>query len=80
MLHALGSCSASAVLIEQLNTYAIIAVQDPHNLDEYLERNIFLPDINNEGEDKNADYADNLAALKRLVLFRFEDDTTGWYC
>jgi hypothetical protein len=52
-------------------------LQDPLQIDSYLRYNIFLPDINNEREDKNANYADNLAALQRLVLFRFEEDTTG---
>jgi palmitoyl-protein thioesterase len=50
--------------------------KDPLQIDSYLRYNIFLPDINNEREDKNANYADNLAALQRLVLFRFEEDTT----
>ena len=55
----------------------MLLLQDPGNLDEYLSSNIFLPDINNEHEDKKAQYADNLASLQRLVLYRFEDDTTG---
>ena len=50
--------------------------QDPYNLDGYLAANLFLPDINNELPAKNATYAVNLAALDRLVLFRFEDDWT----
>ncbi len=50
--------------------------QDPFRLDEYLTANPFLPDINNEGTSKNATYADNLASLKRLVLYRFEDEYT----
>jgi hypothetical protein len=51
--------------------------QDPNNLEAYLQNNIFLPDINNEREDKDSTYADNLASLTRLVLYRFEEDTTG---
>lgn len=54
-----------------------ICLQDPLQLDAYLASNIFLADINNERENKQPRYADNLAALQRLVLFRFEDDTTG---
>eukprot|EP00879_Flechtneria_rotunda_P001889 GHRR01002061.1.p1 GENE.GHRR01002061.1~~GHRR01002061.1.p1 ORF type:complete len:340 (+),score=89.70 GHRR01002061.1:195-1214(+) len=50
--------------------------KDPCNLGAYLANNIFLPDINNEHEDKNDLYADNLASVKRLVLFRFDNDTT----
>jgi hypothetical protein len=52
-------------------------LQDPLQIDSYLLYNIFLPDINNERDDKNTNYADNLAALQRLVLFRFDEDTTG---
>jgi palmitoyl-protein thioesterase len=51
--------------------------QDPQNLDAYIRNNIFLPDINNEKEDKSPQYADNLASLQRLVLYRFDEDTTG---
>eukprot|EP00882_Tetradesmus_deserticola_P020922 GHRQ01022612.1.p1 GENE.GHRQ01022612.1~~GHRQ01022612.1.p1 ORF type:complete len:107 (-),score=29.14 GHRQ01022612.1:1266-1586(-) len=52
-------------------------LQDPLQLGAYLRYNIFLPDINNERDVKNSKYADNLAALQRLVLFRFDHDTTG---
>ena len=45
-------------------------------MDDYLASNIFLPDINNEREVKNATYADNLASLERLVLYRFEKEYT----
>lgn len=45
-------------------------------MDEYLSDNIFLPDINNERAEKNATYAENLASLRRLVLFRFENEYT----
>lgn len=51
-------------------------LQDPFRLEEYLTANPFLPDINNEGPMKNTTYADNLASLKRLVLYRFEDEYT----
>ncbi|WIA16135.1 hypothetical protein OEZ85_012853 [Tetradesmus obliquus] len=50
--------------------------KDPLQIDSYLRYNIFMPDINNERDDKNAAYADNLASLQRLVLFRFDEDTT----
>eukprot|EP00882_Tetradesmus_deserticola_P001826 GHRQ01001959.1.p1 GENE.GHRQ01001959.1~~GHRQ01001959.1.p1 ORF type:complete len:335 (+),score=139.67 GHRQ01001959.1:114-1118(+) len=50
--------------------------KDPLQLGAYLRYNIFLPDINNERAVKNSNYADNLAALQRLVLFRFDHDTT----
>jgi Palmitoyl protein thioesterase len=51
-------------------------VQDPFRIDDYLANNIFLPDINNERVAKNATYADNLASLERLVLYRFEKEYT----
>jgi len=54
--------------------------KDPHNLDEYLAANEFLPDINNERPEKNSQYADNMAALKRFVMIRFDGDTTGAGC
>lgn len=36
-----------------------------------------MADVNNEREKKDARYAANLAALQRLVLYRFDDDSTG---
>lgn len=50
-------------------------VKDPFLFDEYLKYNPFLPDINNEYSVKNPQYAANLASLKKLVLFRFTNDT-----
>lgn len=51
-------------------------VKDPYNLDDYLANNIFLPDINNEREVKNALYASNMAKLGGFIMIRFRDDTT----
>ena len=50
--------------------------QDPYQLEQYLKHNTFLADINNDRGAKNPEYAENLASLKRLVLFRFKDDVT----
>jgi len=50
--------------------------RDPHNLGDYLSRNVFLPDLNNEGGDRHPGYANNLAKLERLALFRFAEDFT----
>lgn len=50
--------------------------KDPHNLESYVANNIFLPDVNNEHAEKDPRYADNLAALERLVLYRFDEDST----
>jgi Palmitoyl protein thioesterase len=57
-------------------SHCISTVQDPFRMDDYLASNIFLPDINNERDVKNATYADNLASLERLVLYRFEKEYT----
>jgi len=81
---AATACSAMQVLLGR-GAYApwvrenLVQAQyfkDPNNLEAYLYSNIFLPDINNEREDKDSSYADNLASLTRLVLYRFEEDTT----
>ncbi|CAG8450014.1 3271_t:CDS:2 [Ambispora leptoticha] len=50
--------------------------KDPTRLDLYKQQNIFLPDINNELEVKNATYKENLASLNTLVLIRFTEDVT----
>ncbi|KAI9332837.1 palmitoyl-protein thioesterase 1 [Obelidium mucronatum] len=50
--------------------------RDPQNYKKYLEKNIFLPHINNEVEaSRNESYKDNLKALNKLVLIRFSEDT-----
>jgi len=81
---AATACSAMQVLLAR-GAYApwvrenLVQAQyfkDPHNLELYLANNIFLPDINNEHSDKKAEYANNLASLQRLVLYRFAEDTT----
>lgn len=82
---AAKACTAMQLLLAQ-GAYApwvrsnLVQAQyfkDPHNLDEYLAANEFLPDINNERPEKNSQYADNMAALKRFVMIRFDGDTTG---
>lgn len=50
--------------------------RDPLQRDLYLQQNIFLPDINNEGPTKNPLYKRNLESLKNFVLIKFLDDTT----
>ncbi|CAG8441036.1 8830_t:CDS:2 [Scutellospora calospora] len=50
--------------------------KDPKKLELYFERNIYLPDINNELEIKNETYKMNLITLNKLVLIRFTEDTT----
>ncbi|XP_014481216.1 PREDICTED: palmitoyl-protein thioesterase 1 [Dinoponera quadriceps] len=57
---------------------------DPLNIDEYVEKSIFLADINNE-KVTNKTYKDNLQKLQNLVLVKFENDTmvqpveTEWF-
>merc|ERR1719183_2875681 len=48
--------------------------KDPMDKEDYLQHNIFLPDINNEGANKKATYKQNLASLERLVLIKFKYD------
>ncbi|RGB26930.1 Alpha/Beta hydrolase protein [Rhizophagus diaphanus] len=50
--------------------------KDPQHLDTYLQQNIFLPDINNELDNKNETYKTNLKSLNKLVLIRFTEDIT----
>jgi palmitoyl-protein thioesterase len=51
--------------------------KDPSDLDAYLASNVFLPDINNErAGERNEQYAANVRALGRLVLYRFDRDST----
>jgi len=49
--------------------------QDPLNYQEYLEKNIFLPDINNNLPEKNSTYKQNMESLNHLVLVKFLNDT-----
>ena len=53
-----------------------MGLQDPNNLKDYLAKNKFLADLNNEHETKSPLLKTNLASLERLVLFRFADDFT----
>ena len=52
---------------------------------KYLEHSAFLPDINNEREEKNAEYKRRFSALNRLVLIKYTKDTvlkpleTEWF-
>lgn len=55
-------------------------LQDPDALDTYLQRSRFLADINNEvAARRRATYHDNLASLRRLVLFQFDSDEMGGF-
>ncbi|CDU23618.1 related to palmitoyl-protein thioesterase 1 [Sporisorium scitamineum] len=50
--------------------------KDPRAFAAYLEKNDFIKDINNEGEQTNATYARNLASLENFVMLMFGKDTT----
>jgi palmitoyl-protein thioesterase len=49
--------------------------KDPFNIPSYLKKNVFLPDINNELESKNATYKSNLMTLNKFVMVKFEEDS-----
>jgi len=62
--------------------------QDPNNEDEYLNKSIFLADINNARPQKNPLYATNLKTLTGFYMVMFTLDTMvqprisewfGWY-
>ncbi|KAI8908221.1 palmitoyl-protein thioesterase precursor [Powellomyces hirtus] len=48
--------------------------KDSKKYDTYLEKNIFLPDLNNEKVAKNVSYAENLKTLNKFVMLQFEED------
>ncbi|KAF9929370.1 hypothetical protein FBU30_001636 [Linnemannia zychae] len=50
--------------------------KDPKRIETYLDRNIFLPDINNELPLKNQEYRKRLMELNKLVMFLFMNDIT----
>lgn len=50
--------------------------KDPFALDLYLASNTFLADVNNERDEKSGRYAENLASVEKLVLYRFDNDST----
>jgi len=60
----------------------------PSKYQTYLEKNIFLPDLNNEKTQKDTTAAAKLAALDKALLIQFSEDTMvipkesewfGWY-
>jgi len=46
------------------------------NYDEYLEKSIFLADINNEREEKNPKYKENMLKLNKFVMIKFSEEET----
>ncbi|KAI8379736.1 Alpha/Beta hydrolase protein [Radiomyces spectabilis] len=59
--------------------------KDRVNSQGYLQKNIFLPDLNNEHSGKNISYKQHLLSLDKIVLIKFSDDTmikpaeTAWF-
>ncbi|KAJ1725871.1 hypothetical protein LPJ61_005597 [Coemansia biformis] len=49
--------------------------KDPERLDQYLQYNVFLPDINGDTDKRNEAYRDRILALDKMVLVRFSNDT-----
>jgi palmitoyl-protein thioesterase len=48
--------------------------KDPKRYEQYLDSCIFLPDINNEGNEKNELYKENMLSLDRFIMIKFSDD------
>ena len=48
---------------------------DPLDEKLYREKSLFIAEINNEREPRNASYAENLNRLENFVLVEFADDT-----
>ncbi|KAI9480433.1 MAG: palmitoyl-protein thioesterase 1-like protein [Benjaminiella poitrasii] len=59
--------------------------RNPEDQEKYLEKNRFLPILNNEKEEKNKGYKENLTSLDRFVMIRFSEDVmikpsqTAWF-
>ncbi|KAJ2501141.1 hypothetical protein GGH96_002173 [Coemansia sp. RSA 1972] len=49
--------------------------KDPLRLDKYKERNVFLPDINGDSLELPVEYRERIAALEKMVLVRFSNDS-----
>jgi palmitoyl-protein thioesterase len=49
--------------------------QDPLNEDEYVNKSVFLADINNQRAVKNETYKQNLITLNKFVMVMFTEDT-----
>lgn len=48
--------------------------KDPARMDEYMEKSIFLADINNERAMKNQSYRKRLGSITNFVMFMFSMD------
>jgi palmitoyl-protein thioesterase len=50
-------------------------LKDVKNYSSYIKNSIFLPDLNNEKENKNKNYKNRFGSLDKLVLIKFSNDT-----
>ena len=50
--------------------------KDARAFASYLQKNDFIKDINNEGQEVNTTYAKNLASLENFVMLMFDKDVT----
>jgi len=63
--------------VDGIREYQIQAqyFRSPYDYATYVARNVFLADLNNEREQKNATYKANLLKLNKLALIKFTEDT-----
>ncbi len=54
-------------------TLAVSNIKDPFNEPEYLAKSVFLPDINNEGQNKNETYKEHMISLNSFTLVKFNE-------
>ncbi len=59
--------STNGQIIESFISFAAYW-KDPYNLDKYLEKSIFLADLNNERPTKNQTYIDNIKSLNTFAM------------
>lgn len=57
------------------NQVLFVTFKDPFNEESFLEKNIFLPDINNALKNKNGVYKKNLMSLNKFSMTLFTEDT-----
>merc|ERR1719192_2585846 len=74
----LGREGVNAIIYEPFIQDHLVQAQywhDPLDHQKYVEKSQFIAEINNEGPNPNATYADNLMKLEKMVLVMFSQDT-----
>jgi len=74
MVEALLALGAYNPVVQQREIQAEY-YHDPLKEKQYIADNVFLPDINNEHDAKNATYKQNLLSLNTFVMYQFTEDT-----